>query len=120
LEETQVSGDKDACEICKGERGGVPGNENVVEGVTMCDYCHAERMMDREEIEMKPLPEYGDHMTVEEWLAAVDSGCFIDYDGHGKWANATQMSNKMVVPSDVSRKCFEIPLGMTHVVWFNK
>jgi hypothetical protein len=30
----------DACEICKGASGGEPGNENVIDGVVMCDYCH--------------------------------------------------------------------------------
>lgn len=34
--------ERDACEVCHGERGGVPGNENIVEGVTCCDYCHAD------------------------------------------------------------------------------
>jgi hypothetical protein len=29
----------DACEICLGRNGGVPGNENRVNGVVMCDYC---------------------------------------------------------------------------------
>lgn len=29
----------DNCEICLGSRGGVPGNENIVDGKTMCDYC---------------------------------------------------------------------------------
>lgn len=33
----------DDCEICDGVRGGVPGNENVIDGVVMCDYCHAAR-----------------------------------------------------------------------------
>ncbi len=34
---------KDACEICHGEKGGVPGNENVLEiggkRTVVCDYC---------------------------------------------------------------------------------
>ncbi|KKM82798.1 hypothetical protein LCGC14_1315960 [marine sediment metagenome] len=29
----------DNCEICKGQRGGVRGNENIVDGKRMCDYC---------------------------------------------------------------------------------
>lgn len=33
----------DRCEICHGERGGVRGNENIVDGIRMCDYCHAAR-----------------------------------------------------------------------------
>lgn len=30
---------KDGCESCKGSKGGVRGNENVVNGVVLCDYC---------------------------------------------------------------------------------
>ncbi len=29
----------DNCQICKGARGGVKGNENVIKGITVCDYC---------------------------------------------------------------------------------
>lgn len=29
----------DGCQVCKGARGGAPGNENVVDGVVMCDWC---------------------------------------------------------------------------------
>ncbi len=32
-------GVRDNCQICKGECGGVKGNENIVNGVVMCDYC---------------------------------------------------------------------------------
>jgi hypothetical protein len=41
----ECSGDtgRDACEVCKGERGGVPGNENIIDGVVMCDYRSADR-----------------------------------------------------------------------------
>ena len=28
-----------ACEICGGTKGGTPGNENVIEGVCVCDFC---------------------------------------------------------------------------------
>ncbi len=30
----------DNCEICKGANCGVRGNENIINGVVMCDYCH--------------------------------------------------------------------------------
>lgn len=36
--------EKDACEICHGESGGTPGNENIIEGKVVCDYCHAKMM----------------------------------------------------------------------------
>lgn len=36
------------CEICDNKRGGVPGNENIVEyegdRIVMCDYCSADHM----------------------------------------------------------------------------
>ena len=34
----------DNCEECEGMRGGVKGNENVIDGVVTCDYCHAIEM----------------------------------------------------------------------------
>lgn len=33
--------EKDNCEICNGSEGCVLGNEQVVDGVIMCDNCHA-------------------------------------------------------------------------------
>lgn len=33
---------RDACEVCNGRNGGVPGNENRINGVVTCDYCHAD------------------------------------------------------------------------------
>jgi hypothetical protein len=36
--------EKDKCEQCHGKKGGVPGNENVMEdGTILCDYCTVER-----------------------------------------------------------------------------
>ena len=37
-----MSPDYDDCEICCGFKGGYPGNENVVEGMIVCDFCHAD------------------------------------------------------------------------------
>jgi len=34
----------DDCEICNGELGGVKGNENVIHGKKVCDYCYAKMM----------------------------------------------------------------------------
>jgi hypothetical protein len=31
----------DGCEICHGFNGGVRGNENIVDGKIVCDYCMA-------------------------------------------------------------------------------
>jgi len=32
----------DNCEICMGKKGGTKGNENIIDGKTMCDYCSVE------------------------------------------------------------------------------
>lgn len=39
---------KDNCEVCKGEKGGVKGNENRVDGKVMCDFCTSEWMDERD------------------------------------------------------------------------
>ena len=73
-----------------------------------------------------PVPDYGELMTVEEYLAAVDRGSFIDYDGHGEAVRDGLVArhnpfipgpNDPVVPSDRDSK---IPLDATHVVWYNR
>ncbi len=33
----------DNCKVCNGMRGGVRGNENIIDGVVTCDYCSALR-----------------------------------------------------------------------------
>lgn len=38
----------DNCQVCNGEEGGMLGNENIVDGVVMCDYCHAKDMTRKE------------------------------------------------------------------------
>lgn len=32
----------DTCVICQGRNGGVPGNENMIDGEPVCDYCTAQ------------------------------------------------------------------------------
>jgi hypothetical protein len=67
---------------------------------------------------LEPLPDYGDHMTMEEFLDAVDEGCFIDYDGSGEYATATHTSNKSFRPSTVRNN--NEHEKWSHVVWFNR
>ncbi len=31
--------ERDNCQVCKGAKGGVRGNENRINGVVICDYC---------------------------------------------------------------------------------
>ena len=68
-------------------------------------------------VKMSPIPDYGDQMTREEFFEFVESGSFIDYDGPGYLATETEMSDRMVLPSNYSN--VEFP-QFTHVVWFNR
>lgn len=67
---------------------------------------------------LEAIPSYGDLMTLEDFKDNCNSGGFIDYDGYGHYATATQMSNLIVRPSDVKKK--KLREDFTHVVWFNR
>lgn len=41
IAELEAGTEGDACQMCLGAKGGVPGNENRIGDVIMCDYCHA-------------------------------------------------------------------------------
>lgn len=43
-----MSQEKDRCQICKGSKGGVRGNENVIDGKLVCDYCHADMVLNQQ------------------------------------------------------------------------
>ncbi len=49
---------RDKCQFCLGHKGGTPGNENVIGGVVVCDFCTALHMRTLEPIDPeKPIPE---------------------------------------------------------------
>lgn len=86
----------------------------------------------------EPIPSYGDEMTIEEWIGAVESGEFIDSDGHGNLANDLGMTNLTVYPSyydeeknkivkvlrdhedDLNIENDFFMSSFTKVIWFNK
>lgn len=35
----------DDCAVCHGANGGIPGNENVIDGKLMCDYCLVKQLL---------------------------------------------------------------------------
>jgi len=72
------------------------------------------------EVKFEEMPEYGDKMTLDSWLECVESGSFIDYDGHGNLATPYEMSNIRVWPSLHMDGKLERPNWATHVIWFNK
>lgn len=72
---------------------------------------------------MNPIPDYGDHMTMEEFREYVVGGGFNDMDGHAHYATATEMwsgweAETYVDLSAVARGTTDPK--WTHVVWFNK
>jgi hypothetical protein len=59
-------------------------------------------------------------MKIEEWLAAVKAGAYIDYDGIGYLATEKEESNREVLPSNTGKRAFKVPKWATHVCWYNK
>jgi hypothetical protein len=68
--------------------------------------------------EMESIPDYGDHMTMETFVNCCKDGGFINYDGSGNYATATEMSDISVSPSDIMSGVYR--KDFTHVVWFNR
>ena len=71
-----------------------------------------------ENYELKPLPEYGTLMSLEEFVAYSKTGFLTNYDGHGRYATSDQASNICVYPSDVMMDTYRH--DFSHVIWFNK
>ena len=72
----------------------------------------------KQPVKFGKIPEYGDKMTLKEFIEAVDCGMFIDYDGHGYYATENEMTDIAVLPSMIINK--NIDERWSHVVWFNK
>ena len=62
---------------------------------------------------------YGDLMTVQDWLDCVKCGGFIDYDGHGCLATEEKQTNYDIQPSDAANG-FVFPTWATHIRWYNR
>lgn len=79
------------------------------------------------------IPSYGDVMTRVEFIGAVRSHAFIDYDGFAHPVKDGKADNSIdVIPSFVGTgrsvehtwkpkaTIADLPADATHVVWFNK
>ena len=64
------------------------------------------------------LPDDGEHMTLEDFIKYVESGCFVNDDGYGDYATSIEISNLLAIPSRI--KDGKINRSFTHVVWFNR
>jgi len=80
------------------------------------------------ELSFHDIPTFGDHMTIEDFLACCRDTAFIDYDGFGNLATTGQESTMEIKPSMYYRKkdgkiirtSHKIPNWATHVVWYNR
>lgn len=61
-------------------------------------------------------PMYGDLIEMGDFIRAIWSFSFIDYDGIGYYATSRFISDIPVRPSDYP----EIKRGFSHVIWFNR
>ena len=71
-----------------------------------------------EGITLESIPDYGDRMTLAEFVSTCMCGGFIDSDGFGNYAFANECTSLEIYPSHVHKN--KIDQRFTHVVWFNK
>jgi hypothetical protein len=75
----------------------------------------------KQDPELEALPEYGNLYTIADFVALVNDGMFIDYDGTGYFATAFGMSRENIArPSFIKKEDYSVPTWATHVMWFNK
>ena len=67
---------------------------------------------------MEAIPEYCDVMSMEDFVANVHGGGFIDSDGSGNYARGNEMTNITIRPSDIKKEMYRSDFDK--VVWFNK
>jgi len=66
---------------------------------------------------VEQIPDYGDYMTIGEFIDSCHSGAFTDSDGIGNYAIEYGMFNEIIKPSDIFKE--KVKTGFSHVVWFN-
>lgn len=64
------------------------------------------------------IPDYGDIMSLEDFVDNCNEGGFIDYDGSGSYIKDGKESNITILPSDVKHN--SIRKDFTEIVWYNK
>lgn len=64
------------------------------------------------------LPDYGDVMSLSDFIESVKFGGFIDYDGSGNYVKDGKMSDIDIYPSDY--KAGAIRKDFDTIIWFNR
>lgn len=70
------------------------------------------------EPEYSKLPDYGDVMSLQDFIENCEDGSFIDYDGFGNYVKNNQMSNISIYPSDIKAK--KVRKDFDTIIWFNR
>lgn len=68
--------------------------------------------------EFSDLSNFGDVMSLKEFIECVNCGDFIDYDGFGLYIKDNQESNIEIYPSDVKNN--SIRKDFDTIIWFNR
>lgn len=68
--------------------------------------------------EFEELSDYGDVMSLKEFIKEVKEGSFIDYDGNGNYVKDNKESNIKIYPSDVDHN--SIRKDFDTIIWFNR
>lgn len=68
--------------------------------------------------ELSEMLDYGDLMTLQDFIDCVKSGLFIDYDGYGYYVKDNMVSNIIIKPSDVLHN--SIRKDFDKIVWLNR
>lgn len=74
-----------------------------------------------ETVQYRPMPEYAEILTIEDFRKFCKALAFVNDDGVGYYSTETEISSIQARPSDFYY-CTEptIPSTLTHVAWFNK
>lgn len=77
--------------------------------------------MTDKQVKWSTIPDYADHITLEYWIDCVKAFGFMNCDGFGRLATATQESNIEIYPSYIFRKKgYKFRVWTTHICWYNR
>lgn len=71
-------------------------------------------VVENPEVARRPIPDYGDLMTMKEFVNMVDCGMFTDDDGSGEYSDGEFLLG------DKDINLYDIDETKSHVVWYNK
>ena len=66
----------------------------------------------------RDVPDYGDVMSLKDFIECCKDGGFIDYDGSGTYAKDGKLSNISIFPSDVKHN--SVRKDFDTIIWFNR